>query len=195
MQHKFSEKARKQMMEAMSNKSPDRKTKASRPPRDYHEEFLQAQHVSTDGWVGIPCVAFRAAMIDACRAVNLVMTRAKLALFVVPDGFGTDGTPLVRITEGEPEKHEGLVRLETGVADIRVRPMWKEWGALVTLRFDADMISRDAVVNLLMRAGLQVGIQEGRDYSKNSVGQGWGSFEIDTLKPVKTFTPDKTEVA
>ncbi len=180
VQHKFSQKARLAMMEKMSTPAAAKKSKSVRAVRDYDNEFVEAQHISTDGWVGIPCPAFRAAMIDACRLAGLVMTKAKMSVFVIPDGFDKDdGTPLVRLysTKG-PEKHEGLVRLETGVADVRIRPMWREWAAQVTIEYDADMITGESVINLLDRAGRQVGVGEGRPFSKNSVGQGWGTFTV-----------------
>jgi hypothetical protein len=181
VQHKFSKKAR-EAMECIVTQTAADKSKKKREPRNFADDFIQSQHISSDGWVGIPCPAFRAAMIDACRAANVVMTRAKMSVFVLPDGFDADdGTPLVRIySKKKPEKHTGLVRLENGSADIRVRAMWREWSAKVTLEFDADMISADSVVNLLDRAGRQVGVGEGRPFSKNSCGQGWGTFQVVT---------------
>ena len=71
------------------------------------------------------------------------------------------------------------VRLESGVMDIRARPMWNPgWTATVRIRFDADILSLKDVYNLLYRAGLQVGILEGRPDSSKSVGQGWGTFDL-----------------
>lgn len=176
----FSFKARQKMMADMATPKSAKKAKSERPPRDYQEDFMQARHLSTEGWDGIACPAFRAAMIDACRTVGLVMTKAKMSVFVIPDGFDkADGTPLVRIDAGEPERTESLVRNDNGSADIRIRPMWREWAANVTLEFDADMITPESVVNLLDRAGRQVGIGEGRPFSKNSVGQGWGTFTVE----------------
>jgi hypothetical protein len=180
--NKFSAEARAQMMAAMSTPKAAKKSKAARPPRDFSRDFEEAKHISTAGWIGMPCVAFRAAMVDACRTVGLVMTKAKMAVFVVPEGFDRDeGSPLVRVqSEREPERLESFVRNDTGVADIRIRPMWRQWGADVTVEFDADMISIDSVVNLLDRAGRQVGIGAGRPFSTSSVGQGWGTFEVIT---------------
>lgn len=176
----FSFKARQKMMADMATPKSAKKAKTERPPRDYQDDFMQARHLSVDGWDGIACPAFRAAMIDACRTVGLVMTKAKMSVFVIPDGFDkADGTPLVRIDAGEPERTESLVRNDNGSADIRIRPMWREWAANVTLEFDADMITADSVVNLLDRAGRQVGVGEGRPFSKNSVGQGWGTFTVE----------------
>ena len=108
------------------------------------------------------------------------MTKAKMSVFVIADGYDKeDGTPLVRLYSTKaPEQHTGLVRLETGVADVRIRPMWKQWSAKVTVEFDADMITGESVINLLDRAGRQVGVGEGRPFSNNSVGQGWGTFSV-----------------
>lgn len=179
VQNKFSHKARQKLMDDMATPKSAKKSKNDRPPRDYDDDFIQAQHISVAGWIGIPCPAFRAAMIDACRAANLVMTRTKLSVFVLPDGFDADdGSPLVRIDAPAPERMESLVRNANGNADIRIRPMWREWAANVTLEFDADMITPESVVNLLDRAGRQVGIGEGRPFSKDSVGQGWGTFTV-----------------
>ncbi len=177
--NKFSKKARDKMMSDMATPKSAKKSKTERPPRDYEDDFQQARHRSVSGWDGIPCSAFRAAMIDACRTVGLVMTKAKMSVFVIADGFDVDdGTPLVRIVADDPERTESLVRNDNGGADIRIRPMWREWEAAVTVEFDADMITPESVVNLLDRAGRQVGVCEGRPFSKNSVGQGWGTFSV-----------------
>ena len=184
VQNKFSEKAKAKMMADMSTPKAAKKAKSERDPRDYERDFQQAQHISTAGWHGIPCPAFRAAMIDACRTVGLVMTKAKMSVFVIPDGFDKDeGTPLVKIESPKPpERTESLVRNDNGSADIHIRPMWREWSANVTVDFDADMITAESVVNLLDRAGRQVGVGEGRPFSKNSVGQGWGTFTVLTTE-------------
>jgi hypothetical protein len=56
--------------------------------------------------------------------------------------------------------------------------MWRAWSADITLRWDADQLTLVDVANLLDRAGLQVGIGEGRADSKKSTGMGWGSFKV-----------------
>jgi len=107
------------------------------------------------------------------------MTVAKLSVFIVQDGIDADdGTPLVRILGDEPELNEMMVRNATGVADIRIRPMWREWGAVLSLRFDAQQFNEQDVVNLVYRAGAQVGVGEGRPDSKSSAGLGFGTFTI-----------------
>jgi len=117
-------------------------------------------------------------MIDACRTCGFKMTHAKMGVFIEPDTTDAeDDTPLVFI-EGEPEQHKGMVRNKTGVCDIRMRPMWRKWSALVRITFDGDMFTANDVLNLMARVGWQVGIGEGRPFSKDSAGQGWGKFEV-----------------
>jgi hypothetical protein len=175
----FSQKARDQM-KAKQEAGPSAKKGQARAPKDFQACFEGAQHTSEEGWLGFSASAIRAGMISACRVVGFKMTLAKLSLFVVADGFDrVDGTPLVKITKGTPTYVEHATRNETGVCDIRARPMWKPgWEARLRIEFDADMFTLDDVANLLMRVGRQVGIGEGRPDSKNSAGMGWGLFDI-----------------
>ena len=179
VQNKFSQKAREQMHAKQAAGSTAKKG-AKREAKDFQAAYEGAMHKTAEGWCGIPAPAFRNAMISACRVVGFQMTRAKLALFVVPDGFDVeDGTPLVRITKGEPIYTELAVKNETGVCDLRPRPMWREgWEAVVRIKYDADMFTLPDVANLLMRAGTQVGIGEGRPDSRKSCGIGWGIFDL-----------------
>lgn len=177
VQLRFSEKA----MNAMSDKMKaggQAKGKKVREKRDFNDDFIAAQHVSTEGWRGIPAGAFRNGMISACRLVGFKMTLAKLSVFVMADGFDkVDGVPLVRI-EGEPEPNTMAVRNATGVADLRCRPMWRDWSCKLRVQYDEDQFSLTDVSNLLSRVGQQVGIGEGRPDSRMSAGLGWGLFRL-----------------
>ncbi len=175
----FSAKAREEMRRKQEAGSAGRKG-TKREPKDFQAAYEAAKHVSREGWIGIPAAAFRTAMISACRLVGFKMTIAKLSVFVHADGYdAVDGTALVQITKGEPKYVEHPVRNESGVADIRPRPMWAEgWEARVSMRWDEDQFTASDVLNLLARVGLQVGICEGRPDSKNSAGMGWGLFDV-----------------
>ena len=179
VQHKFGEKARAQIREKQVAGSTANKGKR-RSKRDFDFDYEQALHIMADGSYGIPAAAFRAAMVSACRTVGFQMTKAKFGFFVEADGIDpSDGTALVSFTKGQPHKFEAYGRNETGVVDLRVRPMWDiGWEALVRVRFDADMFTSNDIANLLMRVGLQVGIGEGRADSPKSTGLGWGHFEL-----------------
>jgi len=176
--NRFSEKAKRMIKEKQEAGSTARGKKVHEK-RDFEADFEGAKYVSDEGWLGIHAASFRCAAISACRTVGFQMTRAKLALFIEADGYDkSDGTPLVRITEGEPEMWIASVRNETGVADLRSRPLWRQWGATLTVRFDADMFTKTDVVNLVARMGAQVGVGEGRPDGKKSAGMGYGLFDI-----------------
>lgn len=178
VQARFSAKAMQAMKEKMLAGS-TAKGKKVREARNFDDDFEQAKHVSEQGWVGIPASSFRQAIISACRLVGFRMTLAKLSVFVAADGFDrVDGIPLIKLQAGEPERTEMAVRNATGVADIRVRPMWREWAADVTVSYDADQFTLQDVTNLMQRVGMQVGIGEGRPDSRDSAGLGWGTFVL-----------------
>jgi len=176
--NKFSKKAREAIKATQQAGSQRKKRGAPKEAKDFDACYEAAFHRSKEGWPGVPASSFRAAMISACRLTGFAMTMAKLTLFVEADGIDVDeGTPLVRI-EGDPRPLEMAVRNDSGVCDIRVRPIFERWSAEVRVRFDGDIFSEQSVANLLMRAGLQVGIGEGRADSKKSAGMGWGAFAL-----------------
>ncbi len=177
MMARFSQKAMLQMSDKMTGVV--KKGTKVRAERDFNDDYEQAFHKSMDGWTGIPCSALRAACISACRLVGFQMTRAKLSIFVIQEGLdAVDGLPLFQLY-GTPEQTKMAVRNATGVADLRVRPMWREWYAYATIQFDGDQFALQDVINLLSRAGQQVGLLEGRPDSKSSAGLGFGTFRVE----------------
>lgn len=178
--HKFSEKAKLQIVHTQEEGN-RAKGKKVREPKDFEQVYQNARHLSIEGWDGLPAAALRSAMISACRATEFVMTRAKMAiLYVEADGEDATekGTGLVRIY-GTPEKDIRPAKNDDSSVDMRARPMFEKWSAVVRVRFDADMLSLESIANLLSRAGQQVGVGEGRPASKNSNGCGWGTFMVE----------------
>jgi hypothetical protein len=178
-QHRFSAKARNQIIATQLAGSQARKGK-TREAKDFDAIYAGAMYRSREGWHGIPATAFRNGMISACRVVGFKMTLAKLSVFSEADGFDAeDGTPMVRITKGEPRQHIAPARNANGSVDIRVRPMWDAgWEAVLRVRWDAGQFSASDVVNLLARVGQQIGVGEGRPDSRMSAGLGWGLFDV-----------------
>lgn len=175
--NKFSTKAMEVLTGTQAGGSQSR-SKKNREPKDFDALCEGAKHVSEEGWCGVHAAAFRAAMVSACRLVNIKMTLAKLSIFIMADGYDKeDGTPLVRIY-GEPEKWVAPVRNQTGVIDLRSRPLWRKWSAKVRIRYDGDLYTAADIANLLQRVGDQVGIGEGRPDSKQSCGLGYGLFRL-----------------
>jgi hypothetical protein len=173
----FSEKARQKMRERHEAGS-TAKSKKEREARDFAADCEAALHRLEDGTIGFPASAWRAAMIDACRLVGFKMTMAKMSVFVEADGLDlVSGQPLVRII-GDYEQHVAATRNQTGVTDLRSRPMFRRWSATLRVRWDGDQFRVGDVSNLLARAGMQIGVGEGRPFSRESYGLGWGTFEV-----------------
>jgi hypothetical protein len=178
MQCRFSQKAIAKIQET-HRQGQQARSKRVREARNFDDDYEQAKHKFEDGSCGIPCSAFRNALISTCRVVGFKMTIAKLSIFIQKDGLDVvDGQPLVRI-EGTPEQSILPVRNATGVIDLRVRPLWREWAVNLRVRFDAEQFSPQDVFNLLSRAGHQVGIGEGRPDSRDSNGIEYGLFEVE----------------
>lgn len=178
--NRFSGKAAQMMMDAQAAGSLAKKKGKVKEAKDFDACYDGARHIAHEGWDGLSAMSIKHAMVGACRVIDQKMTIAKLAFFIEPDGFDrVDGDPLIKITKGAPHRVDHHVRNASGVADIRSRPMWDAgWEATVRIKFDADMFQLNDVANLLMRAGLQNGIHEGRPSSKMSVGMGWGTFDV-----------------
>lgn len=180
MQARFSHKAMKAMMAKMDGSV--KKANKTRPKRDFDQDMKDAMHLSTEEWVGVPASSLRAALISACRLVDFKMTIGKLSLFVQADGLDkVDGTPLIKLY-GKHERNDMAVRLATGVFDIRVRPMWRQWYIEPRITYDADQFSMEDVLNLLRRVGMQVGLGEGRPDSRKSTGLGFGTFDVQSME-------------
>jgi hypothetical protein len=136
-------------------------------------------HISQEGWHGIPATAFRNAMIDACRLTEFDMIRAKMCIWIEPDGLDRDNLePLVRITDGKPRMHIQRVKIGMNQTDLAARAVFEKWKADITIEWDADVFQAQDVFNLLARAGQQVGVGAGRPLSKTSGGTGKGTFKV-----------------
>ena len=176
----FAEEMKNQMADDMRKGSVDKKKKGTaKPPKDFEAGYRGSMHQSVEGLQGIPCIAFRSSMVRAAQLCGVEMTRAKMCVFVEADAFDSEGRGLVLFTKGEPEYFEAYVRNSNGGPDIRARARFaRGWEATVRIRYDADFLSSTSVVNLLLRAGISVGVGAGRPFSQMSVGQNWGTFEV-----------------
>jgi hypothetical protein len=173
---RFSKKA--ELMAKMAEGS-TAKGKKVREARDYERDAEDARYRDmNENWEGMNASAFRAGMISACRLVGFKMTLAKLSVFVEADGFDShDGLPLVRIY-GASRTFTAHTRNATGVVDVRARPQYPEWAAVLRIRYDSYQFRDQDVLNLIARVGGQVGIGAGRPDSKSSAGCGWGMFRV-----------------
>lgn len=194
----FSNKAQETMKAVQEQGSVDKAARgrsAKRPPKDFDAGFNGSLHMSTEGWYGFPVIGYRAGLVRVASLCGVEMTKVKMCVFVVADGYTESGKGLVRITGMMPRRFDDHVRLANGSTDICARGMFDPgWESVLTIQFDADFMSLQSIVNLVMRDGLQCGIGAGRPFSKESVGQGWGTFEVVTGE-AEEVPGDKTDKA
>lgn len=194
MVSRFSQKARQQIEAKQTGPN---QVKRKRPPKDYVAEFQASRYIAREGWDGFYAGSIRAALINALRFVDgLPMTTAKGLFFIEADGLDReDGTPLVRIY-GSKVQHDTRPAINAdGGADMRNRARYDvPWYAIVRIRFDADQVSASDTLNLLARAGIQIGLCEGRPFSKDSFGIGFGTFEVKPARAsVRRLEAKRTE--
>ena len=156
--HKWSEKAKKQMLDKQMKVAKTAKT-AKNPEEDY----LDSLYEHPEGGYGFPCVAFKAAAVGACRfSDGIKMTESRGA-------FHVDGE-LAQI-DGEPNMREDMVRVGMGTADIRYRGEFKTWRTKLNLTYNADVLSPGQIINLFNLAGFGVGVGEWRPEKDGSYGR------------------------
>jgi hypothetical protein len=197
--HKFSEKARKEMLDKQmgvpkgprEKKIPERDflnalypmtgkviEMSGNSPDDFRSPVLErsGDEVYAKGRYGFPAGGIRKAIIAAARQVDgLTMTFLRGTIFVLGEGENN----LVEIS-GRAQMREDTVRLESGVADIRHRPMWNPWSMKLRIQFNANALTAGQVAHLVETAGFSVGIAENRPEK----GGDWGRFSISATKEV-----------
>jgi hypothetical protein len=175
--HKFSQKALQQMLDTQQGK------KKAKEIRDPDAEYQAAAHRLDDGRYGFPSSGFKAAMVGGARYFNdkkLSMTLLKQAIFIT--GEGTD--LLVPLEGPEPKMREDFVRVGVSGTDLRYRPQFDDWRALLNVIYIPTLLSLDSVVALLDAGGLG-GIGDWRPSAKHSATGVFGTFEVDASQDIK----------
>jgi hypothetical protein len=170
--HAWSEKSKRMIQESQAQKPTQ--GKKNREPRDPEADFRGAMYLCDDGRPGIPARLFKAAGVAAANDVGQAKTVTKRAFFVMGNILPIDGP--------EPRMDESFVRLESGVADIRYRPIWDEWTVTITIRYNAGIMTAAHIVNLMRTAGFGCGVGEGRPNSPKGVGMDWGTFDVESAE-------------
>ena len=179
LMNRFTEKAKNQILGKQIGKANLGRTK-----RDPDKEWVDAlYHIDKEKKIyGFPAIAFKQCMVTACsqikdRAMSKVLTRG--AVHINASDLDESGE-LVEI-KGTPKKHEANVKLATGVADLRYRPIFSTWEAVLNLEWNNKAISFEQILHLLKLGGYSYGIGEHRP-ERNGI---FGRFEVAiTGKPI-----------
>lgn len=175
--HRFSEKAKLEMLHAAQGK------KTPKQPKDPVAEYEAAFYRLKSGEPGFPALGFKAATVGGARFYGKQITMAALRQLIFFTGEpGADGHYYVQIM-GEPIMREDVVRIGRGGSDMRYRPQFTEWDAILTVTFVSSMLTRGSLLSLIDAGGLGVGVGEWRPER----GGDFGTFEIDASKKVEVL--------
>lgn len=173
--HRFSEKAKKQMLDAMQGR------RTPKTAKDPEAEYEAAFYKFADGGSGFPVIGFKAATVSAARFYGKSVTMVGLRQTLFFSGErGVDGQMLARI-EGEPKMREDVVRVGNGGADLRYRPEYQDWKTTLTVTYVTSLLTRDSVLSLIDAAGMGVGVGEWRPETRGE----FGTYRVDPDRDVK----------
>lgn len=155
--HAWSDKAKKMMLDKQMKKA-----KQGKEAKDPEQDFRDSLYHLPGGGYGFPAVAFKSAAVDACSHVEgVTKVEARGAFHIVGDMIPIKGTPVMR---------EDMVRVGMGTADIRYRGEFKEWSCEINVRYNANILSYEQIVNLFNVAGFAIGVGEWRPQRDGSYG-------------------------
>lgn len=175
--HKFSEKAKRQMLDNMQGK------KSPKEPKNPEAEYQAAFYRLQDGGYGFPALAFKAATVGGARFYSgVTMTALKQFLFFKGE-LGDDGRALVRI-EGDPIRREDVVTVGRGGSDLRYRPQFIPWSAWLDVTYVTSALTQGSVVSLIEAGGMGVGVGEWRPERDGD----FGTYRVDPNREIEIIT-------
>ena len=168
--HKWSEKAKKEILDKQMKKAKTKGHDAKDPVRDFIDSLYwldgEPEEKTEEGFAkaiqngarfGFPAVAFKAAAVSAGYRAGVTPNKVSMyAAFHLDDELiEFHGTPVARadmVTVG------GISR----AADIRYRGEFQEWSAIFQVKYNASAISLEQLVNLFNLGGFCCGLGEWR---------------------------------
>lgn len=188
--HKWDEKAKQMILDKQMKKV------VKKEARDPEAEYLNSFYYDSEGNIAFPARNIKQAIVGSARFLNgVAMTVLRGTVFTVgdKDGFipilinGKKVKPSTLVQEvvndhiaGMDEKNNSIkmrrdmVTVGMGGTDIRFRGQVEDWEMEFLIKFDADVLSPEQVLNLLQRAGFSQGLGEWRA-EKNGES---GAFEV-----------------
>lgn len=193
IEHCWSEKAKKEMLEKQMGTQDKSKTRDLKNPV---EDFIRSMYwitpmptefteeafekaIDEGARFGFPVSGVKQAAISGAYRKKWVPDKMTLrgAFFIKPDAIAHEGTEVVEIFSDAPVMREDNVKVGMGTADLRYRGEFRNWYCDLKISYDANGIySIKDIINYLNAAGFSVGIGEWRPERD---GQN-GMFEVAT---------------
>jgi hypothetical protein len=170
--HKMSERTKQALRDAHQGKK--EKVKGKREPETEYEEAI---YQLTNGRYGTSARSFKNAICGAAhKDTGIPRTVVQQSIYVYADGVDKDdGTELIAFETPGPKFHEGKVKVKNGSTDLRYRPAYDQWSAVLRIQYDSDWLRLDTLINLIEKAGWKQGINEDRP---GQSGGDWGRFRV-----------------
>lgn len=185
--HAWSEKAKRQMLEAQMGKAKGKAKEKKNPVDDFIQsmywltekpeestaEAFQAA-ISNGARFGFPVTALKQAAISASFRKGWSKDKMSLrGVFFIDGGWGE----FMEIVSDPPVMNESMVRVGMGTADIRYRGEFRNWRATFSLKYDVNgQYSLNNILNMINAGGVICGIGEWRPERD---GQ-YGMFHVQT---------------
>lgn len=176
--HKWSEKAKREMLEKQMKVAKSAGHDAKDPvadfinsmywlegePEEKTEEGFEAAMASGNARFGFPAVAFKASAVSGAYRAKVTKDKVSMnaAFHIDCEMVEIEGTPIMR---------EDMVRVGMGTADIRLRGEFPEWSAILPITYNAGAISLEQFVNLFNLGGFSCGVGEWRPEKSGSYGK------------------------
>lgn len=185
--HAWSEKAKKQMLDAQMGKAKGKQKERKSPMQDFidsmywltdkptggdteeeKQEFF-TQAIRNGAKFGFPVTALKQAAISASYRKG--WTKDKMSLrgaFFIDGGFGE----FMEIKSDPPIMREDMVRVGMGTADIRYRGEFRNWSCSFLLKYDVNgQFDLTSIVNMINAGGVVCGLGEWRVEKDGMFGQ------------------------
>jgi hypothetical protein len=167
-QNRMAAKAKQQLLVGGQKKSKaDRATIKHAPEAEFRDSAQTLPNGPTA--LGINVIAVKAAMSTAAlETPGLTKTSAQRLLFMPGDFAPLYGTPQLRM---DVVRSADVNR----TPDVRSRCYIPHWGAEIDIRFVSPQLSATSVINLLVNAGILVGVG---DFRQEKGKGSFGSFRV-----------------
>lgn len=175
--HKWSEKAKREMLEKQMKVAKTKGHDAKDPvadfinsmywiegePEEKTEEGFMAAIESGNARFGFPSTAFKASAVSAAYRAKVTKDKVSMngAFHILGEMVEIKGTPVMR---------EDMVRVGMGTADIRYRGEFPTWEAILPIQYNAGVITKEQLANMFNMGGFAVGVGEWRPEKSGAFG-------------------------
>lgn len=175
--HAWSEKAKREMLQKQV-----KATRGGKEVRDPESDFVSSLYEMGDGAYGFPATGFKNCVLSAAhKDRGIPRSQVLAALWIDADmvrvrpalSSAICDMPLLRIYGSEPECREDMVKIGSGsnkIANLSYRGQFTIWAMKITGKFNASILTAEALAFLIVEAGMAYGLGEWRNERKGMFG-------------------------